>query len=469
MSRFKIVETAAQFKRTITFNPALIDEMAERLCTHYTHAFREACVNAYDEDATRVDIYIEPSQIIVEDHGKGIDDVGQFLDTGSPYKKTVVESPRFKRKVIGSKGVGKLSLLKLGKRVDVYSNNGSAGHYFGIRIDSLDVNHTEYKHPQDALHHQGTRFTIRDLKRSADPKEMTEYFSKTLALLLSDNYRVFVNDVEVSQRYRRTVNVSVRTNLGQISGYLEAKGHQIAMLCKNLYVTTKIIYPERLASGWVNADFLVPSTARDDFVQDNPEWKEFHDQLRSYIASKFPRKTEAAKKSFRKLLRKITSQLGQAVRELGLPVEGSMPKSKRTKDEKVDYGVEAMLKTPKEKESEEKTAPHEKRPPPIRMSSKLLEKAIGRPLRTDFGVVIVEAELGEDVRPTLAVPPNQIAINLSNSLTKLLYEKKQFDAIPLLTRLIAEAYVELVGKASDRAEFLRLTDAITLSTLSRLE
>ena len=467
--KFNIAESETQYKRKMTFNPALIDEMAERLCTHYTQAFREACVNAYDEDATRVDILIEPHQIIVEDYGRGIDDVTQFLDTGSPYKKTVTESPTFKRKVIGSKGVGKLSLLKLGKRVDVYSNNGSNGNYFGIKIDSIDVDHTEYKHPSDALHHQGTRFSIRELKRSADPKEMLEYLSKTLALLLSDKFRVFVNETEVEQRFRRTLNVAIKTTFGQISGYLEAKGHQISMLCKGLHVTTKIIYPERLASGWVNADFLIPSTARDDFVQDNPEWKEFNDQLRAYIGSKFPRKTEASKKSFRKLLRKITSQLGQAVKELGLPVEGSIPKSNRTKDEKVDFGVEAILKNPKEEAAEWKPPPQEKRPPPIRMSSKLLEKTIGRPIRTDFGVIIVEAELGEDVRPTLAIPPNQIAINLDNSLTKLLYDKKPVEAVPLLTRLIAEAYVDLLGKTFDRPEYLRLTDSITLSTLGRLE
>ena len=34
---------------------------------------------------------------LVEDHGKGIDDVAQFLDTGSPYKKTVVETSRLEQ------------------------------------------------------------------------------------------------------------------------------------------------------------------------------------------------------------------------------------------------------------------------------------------------------------------------------------------------------------------------------------
>ena len=82
MSNFKVAETAVQYKRSMTFNPALVEEMAERLCSHYTHSFREACVNAYDEDATRVDIFIEPTEVIVEDFGKGIDDVKQFLDTG---------------------------------------------------------------------------------------------------------------------------------------------------------------------------------------------------------------------------------------------------------------------------------------------------------------------------------------------------------------------------------------------------
>src|SRR2546422_7470563 len=468
MSNFKVAETAIQYKRSMTFNPALVEEMAERLCSHYTHSFREACVNAYDEDATRVDIFIEPTEVIVEDFGKGIDDVKQFLDTGSPFKKTVVESPTFKRKVIGSKGVGKLSLLKLGKRVEVCSNNGSSGHYFGIKIDSIDVDHTEYKHPQDALHHTGTRFTIRDLKRSADPGEIQEYLSKSLGLLLSDSFRVFVNEKEVEHKFKRTLNASIRTKLGPISGYLEAKGHQIAVLCKGLYVTTKILYPERLASGWVNADFLIPNTARDDFVQDGPEWKEFNDLLRSYIAGHFPRKTEAAKKSFRKLLRKITSQLGHAVRELGLPVEGSIPKSQRRNDERVDFGIDAVLKNPRGHGAEEKP-PQEKKPPPIRMNSKLLEKTIGRPIRTDFGVIVLEAELGEDVRPTLAIPPNKIAINLDNALTKHLYDRKPVEAVPLLTRLIAESYVELLGKTFDRAEYLRLTDSITLSTLGKLD
>src|SRR5207245_9932112 len=122
-------------------------------------------------------------------------------------------------------------------------------------------------------------------------------------------------------------------------------------------------------------------------------------------------------------------------KELGLPVEGSMPKSNRSKGEKVDFGVDSILKNPKEEVTEWKPPPQEKRPPPIRMSSKLLEKTIWRPIRTDFGVIIVEAELGEDVRPTLAIPQNQIAINLDNSLTKLIYVKKPVEAVPLLTRL----------------------------------
>ncbi len=40
--KFNIAESETQYKRKMTFNPALIDEMAERLCTHYTQAFRSA-------------------------------------------------------------------------------------------------------------------------------------------------------------------------------------------------------------------------------------------------------------------------------------------------------------------------------------------------------------------------------------------------------------------------------------------
>ena len=96
----------------------------------------------------------------------------------------------------------KLSLLKLGRRVDVSSNKGKSRHCFEFNIGSIEVDHVKYKHREDALHHVGTRFTIRELKRSRVPKEIEEYRSRTLGLLLSDEFKVFANEIEVRSKSR---------------------------------------------------------------------------------------------------------------------------------------------------------------------------------------------------------------------------------------------------------------------------
>jgi hypothetical protein len=312
-------------KKKLTFNPKLIVELSENLYTNYLHAFRELCANAYDADASRVDINILPHQIEFEDDGFGITDVDKFLDKGSTHKQLIELTPKFKRKIIGTKGLGDLSKYKLCKRVDVLSNNGKQGMFLSFTDDSLDVDYLPYVNPYDALPHIGTKITLRDLKRSAEPEEVRSYLAKTFQLLLSKDFRIFVNGQEVKPPAKLLPpNVEIDTAYGKIVGRLEKKGGLINIFLRGVFVKGEIIEANRLASGYVNVDFLIPTTDREDFVRDNEQWKEFLSKLRAYIIANYPPRRELVSKAFRKLLNKVAKNLTRAVVRLKLPVEGQV-------------------------------------------------------------------------------------------------------------------------------------------------
>jgi len=458
-------------KKKLTFNPRLVAELAENLCTHYLHAFREVCANAYDIDAERVDIRIVPSQIDFEDYGggTGIKDVDQFLDKGSPYKQTLDITPIFKRKVIGSKGLGSLSTFKLGGRVDVVSNNGKEGHYLSLSDKSLDVDYRLYYNPNDAVPHRGTRITVRDLKRSAELEEVRKYLGRTFHLLLSNNFRIFVNEQEVKPPRKIPPNVGVDTVYGKMTGGLEKKGAQINIFLRGVYVKSEVIDPNRLASGWVNVDFLTPTTDREDFVRDNDQWREFSGKLRTHITTNYPSRREAIKKSFRKLLRKVAKNLTRAVTRLRLPIEGTMPTSEET--EEVGETPDISKKGKRKKEIELVHIREKRKKERVRLArfeAKLMKKVIGRPIKTSFGLKIRTANLGEKARPVVPVQPNTVVVNIGNRITQILHEGKQYkarEAELLLTRLVMEAYTDLAGKYPGKKEFLDITDRLTLESL----
>jgi hypothetical protein len=91
---------------------ALLRELGERLVGRADIALAELVKNAYDADASLVQIQIERDKIVVEDNGHGMSD-GEFrsfwMRIGSPHKLEQRVSKDLKRPLTGSKGVGRLS------------------------------------------------------------------------------------------------------------------------------------------------------------------------------------------------------------------------------------------------------------------------------------------------------------------------------------------------------------------------
>ncbi len=103
--------------------------LGDELIGHDRLAIFELVKNAYDADATKVDVTLdlasEPAQITVKDNGCGMHpDVIEhgWLEIGTDIKrgtKNRKRSPKFKRMPLGEKGVGRLAVQKLGEMVRV--------------------------------------------------------------------------------------------------------------------------------------------------------------------------------------------------------------------------------------------------------------------------------------------------------------------------------------------------------------
>lgn len=111
----------------------LLEQLGEQLIKNESIALIELVKNAYDADATEVNIKMqdtdkENGKIIIEDNGCGMDlNIIQnvWLEPGTDYKKKMIEekkyTPIFNRKPLGEKGIGRFAVHKLGKQIELIS------------------------------------------------------------------------------------------------------------------------------------------------------------------------------------------------------------------------------------------------------------------------------------------------------------------------------------------------------------
>ena len=106
---------------TITVDKSHILTIGERLYEQSIELIRELVNNAYDADATRVDVTVTEKEIVVADDGEGMDMAGlkQYFNVGSGEKLVNPLSPRFGRNRIGQFGIGKFASLAAASRFEV--------------------------------------------------------------------------------------------------------------------------------------------------------------------------------------------------------------------------------------------------------------------------------------------------------------------------------------------------------------
>lgn len=112
-----------QYKK-FTIDAQLLRELGERLVGKPHVALGELVKNSYDADATRCVIRFGEDLIEIADDGNGMSHaefVGKWMRIGSTHKRDEKASPRFHRRLTGSKGIGRLSAQFLGSTIEVIS------------------------------------------------------------------------------------------------------------------------------------------------------------------------------------------------------------------------------------------------------------------------------------------------------------------------------------------------------------
>ncbi len=176
-----VVVTPGQSPYKMTVDLNVIEHLGINLYSNIAAVLTEAVANAWDADAGKVDITVDPGHqwIAISDDGEGmsISDINdRYLRLGYRRRQETDRgsvTAKKKRPVMGRKGLGKLSLFSIAKVIDVQSARDGEAH--GLRMtvkgihESLDRGDHAY-HPDPIPSKQvkvskGTRIVLKDIKR----------------------------------------------------------------------------------------------------------------------------------------------------------------------------------------------------------------------------------------------------------------------------------------------------------------
>lgn len=183
--------TSNEVERIAKFKPRarLLLQLGDQLIKNESIALLELAKNAYDADASKVDIVMrypnsmEEGTIEIEDDGYGmtpniVENV--WLEPGSNYKQEQFAerrlTPIYQRLPIGEKGIGRFGAHKLGNLIEMTTKSANANEVF-VRIDwtlfsehryleEVPIRIIEREHPQYFIGGKtGTRIVIKGFRK----------------------------------------------------------------------------------------------------------------------------------------------------------------------------------------------------------------------------------------------------------------------------------------------------------------
>ncbi len=290
----------------ITVDKAHIITIGERLYEQSIELIRELVNNAYDADATRVDVTVSEREITVADNGEGMDMEGlkQYFSVGSDDKLINPLSPRFRRNRIGQFGIGKFASLAAASRFEVTTQKGD----FAARVvfdkdrwmQEEDVWNIPLTYlPSDPKRGEGTLVRLVNLKRAFRPEDVIQRIAEGVPIR-ADDFSVFVNGYRVMPRRWTGNRIPIMTGTahGAVHGEIiilpayRASRENMGIEIKVKGVTVRRELFEMASwgkaatriRGEINADFLPLTSDRSGFIEDTPEYQAFQKAVEKTIA-----------------------------------------------------------------------------------------------------------------------------------------------------------------------------------------
>ena len=287
------------YKGKIVIHSSIIQEVSKY--PKALDAVREYICNGWDADADRLDITITDELFRIDDWGTGISNFGLFWGVADQHKAEIEITPKYKRKPIGRKGLGKLSFSMLGNSIDVETRTAYKAEYSIANFEKMDYEVYPREKIDEALHHRGTQITIRGLKIHFSKEELIQYIKENLYGLIlpiaSKNHpmKIFVNGEKVTPPQFSGTPGIISTELGDIFCNLTpVKTAKIDALYRGVKVRDVNPAPTHPAKGYFNVDWVTPTPDRSNFT-DTKESRMFFPEIKKYILKNIPVKNPQAR------------------------------------------------------------------------------------------------------------------------------------------------------------------------------
>lgn len=129
---------AAPYKMTLSLN--VLNHLGLKLYSNVPAVLSEVVANAWDADASKVDIQLSKSKVVISDDGEGLSQEqinDRYLLVGYRRREERGDKTRSGRLVMGRKGIGKLSLFSVADIVDVYTVHKGNTHAFRMKLADI--------------------------------------------------------------------------------------------------------------------------------------------------------------------------------------------------------------------------------------------------------------------------------------------------------------------------------------------
>ncbi|MBP1699203.1 MAG: hypothetical protein H6Q41_4391 [Deltaproteobacteria bacterium] len=190
----------------VTVDKSHLITIGERLYSESIELIRELVNNAYDADATEVDIKMTDEFIEVKDNGTGMDREGlrQYFNIGSPEKILKNRSPVFHRDLVGQFGIGKFASLSACECFEVRTQKGDFAAKVTFDKTEWEKEGDRWNLPLQPLlpdrgRGNGTTVTLLRLKKGFDPEEVVRKVVEGTPLK-AQNFVVRLNGLRITPR-----------------------------------------------------------------------------------------------------------------------------------------------------------------------------------------------------------------------------------------------------------------------------
>lgn len=467
----------------VTIDKSHIITIGERLYTESIEFIREIVNNAYDADASLVEIIVAEDTIEIRDNGTGMDRDGlrQYFNIGSQQKLYSPKSPVYGRDRIGQFGIGKFASLSACRRFEIITKkNDFVGRVIFDKEDWEKIE-GDWQLPLEILPSEfrktdGTTVVLSGLTRRFDPKDIEIKIIEGTPLK-APNFRVRINNHTITPRSLTGHRIPFLdgTEFGPVIGEIiilpetasSDKDLGIEVKVKQVTIRRELFGMETWGKamarvrGEVNADFLPITSDRTGFIKDSPEYKEFLNIMEKVMADV---KRALHKLTFKKEGRRVSRALKEALQRIyralaanpDLSPFGTIPIGDETKG--AGSAAEVSRKkegiTESEVKLEEKQKISEKKRKKKPKVKRLTPNAIIKKIKFgETGVSCVVDSFGED-GPEVFSEETTIYINRDHPLYKR--ESAKVDTHTLnLARLITQEISLMKDPKNPRQAFER--------------